>query len=326
MAIELGPDGVAALLDEAGIGFCFAPRFHPAFRFAGPARREVGIPTRVQPARPDGQPGAGPPAAHRRRRRPLRRADARRAPCPRRHRCVGGPRRRARRAHHHRPVDRAVARCRGGEPASFTVDPAELGLAPATEADLVGGDQAHNADVSAGSLGGEPGAHRDIVVLNAAAGLVVAGAAADLAAGVAHRQRDDRRRAGRDDARLVHRGVAGGGRVDVTVVRVPASTANLGPGFDALGMALSLTAELGVIDAATAEDDLAEGRRPAPSGIDRLRSRWWDGGAVGSFADPDGTRHGIQRRDAGRWRGAGRRRQASAPTAQPRSRRDTIGS
>jgi homoserine kinase len=43
----------------------------------------------------------------------------------------------------------------------------------------------------------------------------------------------------------------------VTVVRVPASTANLGPGFDALGMALSLTAELGVIDETTGDDDRA---------------------------------------------------------------------
>jgi homoserine kinase len=43
----------------------------------------------------------------------------------------------------------------------------------------------------------------------------------------------------------------------VTIVRVPASTANLGPGFDALGMALSITADLGVVDDATPVDDLA---------------------------------------------------------------------
>jgi homoserine kinase len=42
----------------------------------------------------------------------------------------------------------------------------------------------------------------------------------------------------------------------VTVVRVPASTANLGPGFDALGMALSITAEVGVVDDSTDVDDL----------------------------------------------------------------------
>jgi anthranilate phosphoribosyltransferase len=43
--IDLDPDGVLACVDRAGIGFCFAPVFHPAMRFAGPPRRELGIPT-----------------------------------------------------------------------------------------------------------------------------------------------------------------------------------------------------------------------------------------------------------------------------------------
>ena len=43
--IELGPKGVRRCIDEAGIGFCFAPRFHPAMRFAAPVRRELGVPT-----------------------------------------------------------------------------------------------------------------------------------------------------------------------------------------------------------------------------------------------------------------------------------------
>ena len=42
---DLGPAGVARSIDEVGLGFCFAPRFHPAMRFAGPVRRELGIPT-----------------------------------------------------------------------------------------------------------------------------------------------------------------------------------------------------------------------------------------------------------------------------------------
>src|ERR687891_2310288 len=45
VAIELGPEGVARCVEEAGIGFCFAPRFHPALRHAGPTRRELGVPT-----------------------------------------------------------------------------------------------------------------------------------------------------------------------------------------------------------------------------------------------------------------------------------------
>ncbi|MBJ8343247.1 anthranilate phosphoribosyltransferase [Antrihabitans sp. YC2-6] len=43
--INLGPQSVARCVEEVGIGFCFAPVFHPALRFAGPARKEVGIPT-----------------------------------------------------------------------------------------------------------------------------------------------------------------------------------------------------------------------------------------------------------------------------------------
>src|SRR5262245_58446130 len=45
VVIELSPDGVARCGEQAGIGFCFAPRFHPAFRHAGPIRREIGVPT-----------------------------------------------------------------------------------------------------------------------------------------------------------------------------------------------------------------------------------------------------------------------------------------
>ena len=42
---DLGPAGVTRCIDEVGIGFCFAPRFHPAMRHAGPVRRELGVPT-----------------------------------------------------------------------------------------------------------------------------------------------------------------------------------------------------------------------------------------------------------------------------------------
>src|SRR5258708_2778455 len=45
VAIELDPASVARCVEKAGIGFCFAPRFHPAMRHAGPTRRELGVPT-----------------------------------------------------------------------------------------------------------------------------------------------------------------------------------------------------------------------------------------------------------------------------------------
>ena len=45
VAIELGPEGVARCVRQAGMGFCFAQRFHPAMRFIGPVRKELGVPT-----------------------------------------------------------------------------------------------------------------------------------------------------------------------------------------------------------------------------------------------------------------------------------------
>ncbi len=45
VAIELGPAGVARCVDEAGVGFCLAPRYHPAMRFLGPARGALGVAT-----------------------------------------------------------------------------------------------------------------------------------------------------------------------------------------------------------------------------------------------------------------------------------------
>src|SRR5262245_48694592 len=45
VAVELSPEGVARCVEKAGIAFCFAPRFHPALRHAGPTRRELGVPT-----------------------------------------------------------------------------------------------------------------------------------------------------------------------------------------------------------------------------------------------------------------------------------------
>ena len=66
----------------------------------------------------------------------------------------------------------------------WRIDPAALGFAPATMADLRGGDAAFNAQVIRTVLDGEQGARRDIGILNAAAALVVAGRVDDLESGV----------------------------------------------------------------------------------------------------------------------------------------------
>jgi anthranilate phosphoribosyltransferase len=71
-----------------------------------------------------------------------------------------------------------------GEIRHHSVDPRELGLAQARNEDLSGGYPAENAEAVQRVLAGVEGPHRDIVVLNAGAGLVVAGTAATLAGGI----------------------------------------------------------------------------------------------------------------------------------------------
>lgn len=176
VAIELPPQGVLRCIEQAGIGFCFAPKFHPAFRFAGPARREVGVPLVFNLLGPMANPG-------RVRRQLIGVADPR----------FAEPMLDALRDHgstdawvvHGEGLDELTTSGRstvlavrhGGEPHAFTIDPAELGFPPATREQLVGGDRARNSDVIKRVMAGERGAHRDIVALNAAAGLVVAGVA-----------------------------------------------------------------------------------------------------------------------------------------------------
>jgi anthranilate phosphoribosyltransferase len=183
VAIELSPAGVRRCVETAGIGFCFAPRFHPAFRFAAPSRREIGIPTVFNLLGPMANPG-------RVRRYLIGVADAAFA-----ERMLASLR-----AHgatdawvvHGGGLDEltttgsstVLALQHDGGAHTFPVDPVELGLAPATHEQLTGGDPPYNAAVVRRVLGGEHGAHRDIVVLNAAAALVIAGEVADLPAGV----------------------------------------------------------------------------------------------------------------------------------------------
>ncbi len=183
VAIEIGPDAVAACIEEAGIGFCFAPVFHPAMRHVGPVRRALGIRTvfnvlgpLANPARADHQlVGVPDPVLAPRMAVALGALGGRRAWVV--HGAHGldelsttGPNR--------------VWVLDGGTVTETVVDPAELGLAAATPRDLAGGDAAENAALCRRVLAGEAGPLRDVVVLNAAGALVVAGLAGDLAAGL----------------------------------------------------------------------------------------------------------------------------------------------
>ncbi|MGH9113595.1 MAG: anthranilate phosphoribosyltransferase [Acidimicrobiales bacterium] len=181
--IDCGPDEVARCVADAGIGFCFAPRFHPAMRHAGPPRRELGIPTAFNVLGPLANPaGVG--------RLMIGVADASMAD-----RMVGVL---AARGSEHVLVVHGddgldeltisttsqVVELRGGDVRSYEVDPKELGIAVAPVEALVGGDPAVNAGLARRVLDGEPGPHRDIVCLNAGAALVAAGLADDLASGL----------------------------------------------------------------------------------------------------------------------------------------------
>lgn len=187
VAIELGPEGVARCVAEAGIGFCFAPRYHPAMRHAGPSRRDLGIPTAFNILGPLSNPG-------RVKRYLIGVADLRMA-----ERMAGVLQakgaERALIVHGGDGLDEltttgpsTVVELNAGEVSTWEVQPTDLGLRLVDREDLVGGDAAVNADLARRMLAGEHGPHRDIVSLNAGAGLVVAGLAGDLAAGIAMAQ------------------------------------------------------------------------------------------------------------------------------------------
>lgn len=185
--VDLDGDGVARCVREAGIGFCFARAFHPAMRHAAPVRAELGIPTVFNFLGPLSHPG-------RVTRQVIGVAEAGRAEVVLgvlRER--GAPR--AMVVHGSDALDEltitgpsTVWELRDGVVTTSTVDPAALGLSVVASDALRGGDPAANAVIAGEVLGGAVGAERDIVVLNAAAGLVVAGIVDDLRAGVAAAQ------------------------------------------------------------------------------------------------------------------------------------------
>jgi anthranilate phosphoribosyltransferase len=186
VVIDLGPAGVARCIEEAGMAFCFAPRYHPAMRHAIPVRRELGVPTAfnflgplANPARVRRQVvGVGDPAMASKMVHVL---------------AAGG-------AEHVMVVYGAGGLDelstlgtstvhefrRDGEPQFrvWELDPSSLGLPPASLEDLAGGDASVNAAFARSVLGGERGPRFDIVALNAAAGLVVGGRCPDLVSGL----------------------------------------------------------------------------------------------------------------------------------------------
>ena len=179
VAISLPAAAVATTVAEVGIGFCFAAVFHPSFRHAGAARRELGIPTVFNflgPLTNPAQPVAGAIGCGNISMAPvMAEVFAQRGSDVLLFRGDDG-------------LDEltttttsTVWEVHGGAVRELTLDPADLGIGRADPSDLRGGDVAANVAVARDLLGGKPGAVRDAVVLNAAAGLAAhAGLTGDL--------------------------------------------------------------------------------------------------------------------------------------------------
>lgn len=182
VVIDLGPAGVARCVTETGFGFCFAPRYHPAMRHAAPVRKELGVPTLFNVLGPLANPAGV-------RRQVVGVSDGRLAT-----KIIGVLQTRgAERAlvvHGDDGLDElttvttsTVLELRDGAIRTVTVDPAHHGIISPDPSALHGGDVARNVELATAVLAGEKGPHRDIVALNAAAGLVVGGVVDDLGAG-----------------------------------------------------------------------------------------------------------------------------------------------
>jgi anthranilate phosphoribosyltransferase len=180
--IDLDAGGVQRCLAEAGIGFMFAPVFHPAAGNATPVRRELRVPTvfnfigpLTNPARPFAQVVGV--------------SDERMLPL-----IAEVLARRGVRAKVFRGEDgldeltttgiSTVFDVRDGQVREGHLDPAALGMGRAGLDDLRGGDASEGAGILRSLLDGELGPRRDVVLLNAAAALEVAGRAASLQDGI----------------------------------------------------------------------------------------------------------------------------------------------
>jgi len=175
--IDLAPEGVARCIDEVGIGFLFAPVFHPSFRFAGVPRRELGLRTVFNVLGPLCNPagakyqalGVADGAMAAKMAEVLMRLGVERAIV----------------FHASDGMDElSVASPSSvieidGRRKEYQLDPAELGLRKAPLDAMRGGGPDDNARLAREVLGGAKGPKRDVVLLNASAALRAAGLAKD---------------------------------------------------------------------------------------------------------------------------------------------------
>jgi len=183
--ISLDAADMARCIDEAGVGFLFAQSLHASMRHAGPVRREIGIRTVFNILGPLTNPAGAT-------RQLLGVYDPRLAPVMAE---VAG-RLGAERVlvvHGHPGMDEVSASgpttvadfsAEKGCVEVYEIAPEHVGIARGTLADIAGGTAVENADIVRWILEGEHSPRRDVVVMNAAAALLAAGKATDLAEGV----------------------------------------------------------------------------------------------------------------------------------------------
>jgi len=182
VAVEAPKEVVERCIAEAGIGFLFAPRLHPAFKAVAGIRRELGFRSIFNLLGPLANPAGA-------RHQVMGVYEPRWVPV------IGGVLAALGAAHafvvHGEGLDEVavtgmthVCEVKGGTVERFAMFPEDMGLRRWPREALAGGDADENARVLRDVLSGQPGAPREAVLANAAAALVVAGAAADLREGV----------------------------------------------------------------------------------------------------------------------------------------------
>jgi anthranilate phosphoribosyltransferase len=181
--IDLSPEQVAQCITETGFGFMFAQAFHPAMKYAGPTRREIGVRTAfnilgplTNPARAQSQLlGVARPELAELMAGALQNLGSRHVIVV--HGCDGSD---------ELTLDGPcpVFELKDGETRNYTIDASDYGLMSALPATLRGGTPEENAATLTAVLSGEPGPHRDVVVLNSAAALLAADISSDLADGI----------------------------------------------------------------------------------------------------------------------------------------------
>ena len=189
--IEIGPDTIATCIEEAGVGFMFAPSHHSAMRHVGSSRVELGTRTIFNLLGPLSNPAGV--------KRQLVGVFAPQWVEPIAHvlKELGSE---SVWVVHGDGLDEMtttgttkVAALKDGKVETFEATPEDAGLARAHPEDLKGGDAQHNAAALRDVLSGRLGAYRDISILNAAGALIVAGRAGSLKEGaeIAARSIDD---------------------------------------------------------------------------------------------------------------------------------------